>query len=280
MKTIKKIFIALLTVVLLNFLIVFTVSLNLQKMVKEDLIKQIIKEEFLTTDFQTDSKALLTENEKINDLLESKEAQEIVDKYLDITIDCFIDEEKNVEVTIEEDLLNYLKNNKKFVEEKLGVEVTNEMIAQAKEQLESKELSNIFKQSINNSKNSMPKEAKTILKIYKYLISLQFQLILIAIILLDILLIAVLKSSLYKWLSTLGYTSIVAGIGLLIMSLIVKITIISISTLQEVSLSSLITAGIILILFGIILIIIKKILDIKLVKEDEHEVSKVSSEEW
>lgn len=280
MKTIKKIFIALLTIVLLNLLVVFTVSLNLQKMVKEDLIKQIIKEEFLTTDFQTDSKTSLTENEKINDLLESKEAQEIVDKYLDITIDSFIDEEKNVEVTIEEDLLNYLKNNKKFVEEKLGVEVTNEMIAQAKEQLESKELSNIFKQNINNSKNSMPKEAKTILKIYKYLISLQFQLILIAIILLDILLIAVLKSSLYKWLSTLGYTSIVAGIGLLIMSLIVKITIISISTLQEVSLSSLITAGIILILFGLILIIIKKILDIKLVKEDEHEVSKVSSEEW
>lgn len=280
MKTLKKIAIVILNLILFNLLVVFAISLNLESIVKDDILKEIIKDEFINNEIKTESSEIITDNEKINELLERPETQEIVDKYLDITINSLMDENKVSEVEIEKDMINFLRENKKLVKEKLGVEVTDEMINRTEEELRDKELSTVFKKSLTNAKNTMPKEAKLILQVYNYLISLKFKLMLALFILIDILLIALLQSSFYRWLSSLGYSAIVSGFGLLLMSLIVKLTVTSFSNFQNFNLKSLTITGFIFIVLGIILIVVKKILDKKLVKEDVHEVSKVSSEEW
>lgn len=279
MKTLKKIAIVILNLILFNLLVVFAISLNLESIVKDDILKEIIKDEFINNEIKTESSEIITDNEKINELLERPETQEIVDKYLDITINSLMDENKVSEVEIEKDMINFLRENKKLVKEKLGVEVTDEMINRTEEELRDKELSTVFKKSLTNAKNTMPKEAKLILQVYNYLISLKFKLMLALFILIDILLIALLQSSFYRWLSSLGYSAIVSGFGLLLMSLIVKLTVTSFSNFQNFNLKSLTITGFIFIVLGIILIVVKKILDKKLVKEDVHEVSKVSSEE-
>lgn len=279
MKTLKKIAIVILNLILFNLLVVFAISLNLESIVKDDILKEIIKDEFINNEIKTESSEIITDNEKINELLERPETQEIVDKYLDITINSLMDENKVSEVEIEKDMINFLRENKKLVKEKLGVEVTDEMINRTEEELRDKELSTVFKKSLTNAKNTMPKEANLILQVYNYLISLKFKLMLALFILIDILLIALLQSSFYRWLSSLGYSAIVSGFGLLLMSLIVKLTVTSFSNFQNFNLKSLTITGFIFIVLGIILIVVKKILDKKLVKEDVHEVSKVSSEE-
>lgn len=279
MKILKTIAVVLLNLILFNLLIVFAISLNLESMVKDDILKEIIKEEFLNDEIKSNSSEITTDNEKINELLERPETQEIVDKYLDITIDSLTDENKVSEVEIEKDMINFLKENKELVKEKLDVEVTDEMINSVEKELENKELSTVFKKSLTNAKETMPKEAKLILQAYNYLISLKFKLIIALFILIDILLIALLQSSVYKWLSSLGGSVVISGIGLLIMSLIVKIVVTSFSNFKGFNLNSLTTTGFILIAIGIILIIVKKLLDKKSVKEDVHEVSEISRAE-
>lgn len=279
MKILKTIAVVLLNLILFNLLMVFAISLNLESMVKDDILKEIIKEEFLNDEIKSNSSEITTDNEKINELLERPETQEIVDKYLDITIDSLTDENKVSEVEIEKDMINFLKENKELVKEKLDVEVTDEMINSVEKELENKELSTVFKKSLTNAKETMPKEAKLILQAYNYLISLKFKLIIALFILIDILLIALLQSSVYKWLSSLGGSAVISGIGLLIMSLIVKIVVTSFSNFKGFNLNSLTTTGFILIAIGIILIIVKKLLEKKSVKEDVHEVSEISSAE-
>lgn len=279
MKILKTIAVVLLNLILFNLLMVFAISLNLESMVKDDILKEIIKEEFLNDEIKSNSSEITTDNEKINELLERPETQEIVDKYLDITIDSLTDENKVSEVEIEKDMIKFLKENKELVKEKLDVEVTDEMINSVEKELENKELSTVFKKSLTNAKETMPKEAKLILQAYNYLISLKFKLIIALFILIDILLIALLQSSVYKWLSSLGGSVVISGIGLLIMSLIVKIVVTSFSNFKGFNLNSLTTTGFILIAIGIILIIVKKLLEKKSVKEDVHEVSEISSAE-
>lgn len=279
MKILKTIAVVLLNLILFNLLMVFAISLNLESMVKDDILKEIIKEEFLNDEIKSNSSEITTDNEKINELLERPETQEIVDKYLDITIDSLTDENKVSEVEIEKDMIKFLKENKELVKEKLDVEVTDEMINSVEKELENKELSTVFKKSLTNAKETMPKEAKLILQAYNYLISLKFKLIIALFILIDILLIALLQSSVYKWLSSLGGSAVISGIGLLIMSLIVKIVVTSFSNFKGFNLNSLTTTGFILIAIGIILIIVKKLLDKKSVKEDVHEVSEISRAE-
>lgn len=279
MKILKTIAVVLLNLILFNLLMVFAISLNLESMVKDDILKEIIKEEFLNDEIKSNSSEITTDNEKINELLERPETQEIVDKYLDITIDSLTDENKVSEVEIEKDMIKFLKENKELVKEKLDVEVTDEMINSVEKELENKELSTVFKKSLTNAKETMPKEAKLILQAYNYLISLKFKLIIALFILIDILLIALLQSSVYKWLSSLGGSVVISGIGLLIMSLIVKIVVTSFSNFKGFNLNSLTTTGFILIAIGIILIIVKKLLDKKSVKEDVHEVSEISRAE-
>lgn len=279
MKILKTIAVVLLNLILFNLLMVFAISLNLESMVKDGILKEIIKEEFLNDEIKSNSSEITTDNEKINELLERPETQEIVDKYLDITIDSLTDENKVSEVEIEKDMIKFLKENKELVKEKLDVEVTDEMINSVEKELENKELSTVFKKSLTNAKETMPKEAKLILQAYNYLISLKFKLIIALFILIDILLIALLQSSVYKWLSSLGGSVVISGIGLLIMSLIVKIVVTSFSNFKGFNLNSLTTTGFILIAIGIILIIVKKLLDKKSVKEDVHEVSEISSAE-
>lgn len=279
MKILKKIAVVLLNLILFNLLMVFAISLNLESMVKDDILKEIIKEEFLNDEIKSNSSEITTDNEKINELLERPETQEIVDKYLDITVDSLTDENKVSEVEIEKDMIKFLKENKELVKEKLDVEVTDEMINSVEEELKNKELSTVFKKSLTNAKETMPKEAKLILQAYNYLISLKFKLIIALFILIDILLIALLQSSIYKWLSSLGGSAIISGIGLLIMSLIVKIVVTSFSNFKGFNLNSITTTGFIFIAIGIILIVVKKLLDKKSVKEDVHEVSEISNAE-
>ncbi len=279
MKTLKKVIVVLLNLVLINLITILAVSMNLQTIVKDNIIKETIKEELFNKETSPISAEIVAPNEKLNELFESPEVQGLIDKYLDITIDSLTEDKDISEITIEEDMLNYLKSNKEEVEDKLGIKVTDEMLSKVEEQLESKEASKIFSQNLNNVKNNMSQEATTVLAVYNYLNSLKFKLLISFFIIIDLVLIASLQKSLYKWLSSLGYSSIISGIGILLMSIIVKLVVTNVSNLRYFNLRTLTLTGIILLIVGIVLAIMKRVIDKKLVKEDDYEVSKISNKE-
>ncbi|MCI8460878.1 MAG: hypothetical protein HFE81_05725 [Bacilli bacterium] len=283
MKFIKNMLIGFLNILLINLIFVFVISLNLKSIITDGIIKETIKQQITTNEYQEEANKIVTDNEQINKILESKEVQDLIDKYLDVTINGVLDEKDISNIEIEKDMLDFLKENKEVLEKEVGIEITDEMISKTEEQLESRDLSKVFEQTINNTKNNLPEEAKVVLKGYNFLISLKFRIIILIAMIIDLLLIALIQKSFYSWLKSLGVSAIISGSSLLIMSLSVNVIVTKISSLTDFNVNSLITSGIVLIVSGIVITVIKKIIDKQITKnnqviekEDVNEISTVS----
>lgn len=278
MKFLKNTVIGILNFLLINLLMVLIISLNLKSIITDGIIKETIKQQITASTYQEALPKIKTDDERINQILESKEVQELLDKYLDATINGVIDEESINDIELEKDMLDYLRENKETLEKVIGVEITDEMIDKTEEQMESKELSKIFKQTISNTNKNLPEEAKVVLKGYNFLISTKFKIIVIILILVDLLLVALIQKSVYRWLKSLGISAIVSGIGILIMSIVVNLIVTKLTFLTSFNVSPLIISSIVLIVLGIFSIIVKIIIDKQITKkkEDEYEVPQVS----
>ena len=147
MKKIIKVFLSFIIVLLMLFL---TISFNLNKVIVDGVIKEIIitkvipkkvnnpniSEDIINTLPLPD---YLKNSEDINKLLEDQRVQEIINKYIDITLDNLTSEEiKNID--IESDIINYINENKELIKETTGKEVTNEMIEDTKKVIEESNL--------------------------------------------------------------------------------------------------------------------------------------------
>ena len=192
MKFIKNMLIGFLNILLINLIFVFVISLNLKSIITDGIIKETIKQQITTNEYQEEANKIVTDNEQINKILESKEVQDLIDKYLDVTINGVLDEKDISNIEIEKDMLDFLKENKEVLEKEVGIEITDEMISKTEEQLESRDLSKVFEQTINNTKNNLPEEAKVVLKGYNFLISLKFRIIILIAMIIDLLLIALI----------------------------------------------------------------------------------------
>ena len=271
MKLIKNLNLGILNIILINLITILAISFNIKSLITDGVIKETIKQRITTNETSQE----IIENDKINKLLENEEVKDLLDKYLDITIEGIIDKEKLNEITLEKDMINYLKANKDILEKEFGTEITDEMFTKALEYLDSNELSNIYKQNITNVNQNLPKEAKIILKGYNILISIKFKIILLITIVLNLFMIALIKKSYYKWLNSLGISLLLAGSGISIMSFLVNFIIINLSELSKFNTNKLSFNGLILIIIGIVLLIIKKVIE-KHIKENINEVSKIS----
>ena len=135
------------------------------------------------------------------------------------------------------------------------------------EMKEAKQLSRSLKETINNQKKKITKTEKTVLRGYKTLTSIEFQLIMGGLILLNLLLIFIINKSLLKTIKELGISSITSGIFIIIMSIVVKLIVINYSVLKTFHMKSLLMSGIGVLIIGILLMIIYK------KKEKKNEIS-------
>lgn len=269
MKWLKKIILVLLFLLLVSLLFIFSISINLKKVLVDGVIKETVKTQIIKKSFYESNitKEIITEenintitdDERIKEILKSKEVEELIDKYLDITINSMIDEDNLDEVNIEKDILEYLKDNKETISEIVGEDVTEEMIEKALKENQSKELTHYYKETIKNTKNNLTTTEKIVLKGYKLFISKTFQILLLIGILIDLIFTAIIQKSFYKWIKTLAKASIISSIMIIISSLIVKILVTSISGVETFHTRSLLTTGIVLLISGVIMIIIYKI---------------------
>lgn len=276
MKKIIKVFLSFILVLLMLFL---TISFNLNKVIVDGVIKEIIitkisakkvnnpniSEEVINTLPLPD---YLKDSEDINKLLEDERVQEIINKYIDITLDNLTSEEiKNID--IESDIINYINENKELIEEITGKEVTNEMIEDTKKVIEESNLNETIEETIVSTKESISTEEKIVLKGYKEIISTKTRIITISLILLCLLLIALIDKSFYKWIKTGSICTIISGILVLLMGFILKIIVTSILPLPSFNVSYLYKSGLIQLIIGSIILIIYIVLNKILVKKGE-----------
>jgi len=276
MKWYQKFLIGILFFSLINLISILIISCNIKKVLVDGIIKETIKTQIISRvenegNFTVSEEQIaeLTDDERVQEILNSKEVQDLIDKYLDITINGMTDEESLNEIDLEKDMLNYLKDNKEVLSEIVGEEVTDELIDETASQLESKDMSKALKQTITNSRNSLTETEVTILRGYVLLVSWEFKLSLLMFILLDLLLIAIIQKSVTKWIKVLGEALATSGILVLIMALVVKIIVSSISGFTIFNVKSLVIPSLIVIGVGFIIIILYSII---LRKKDDGNV--------
>ena len=276
MKKIIKVFLSFIIVLLMLFL---TISFNLNKVIVDGVIKEIIitkisakkvnnpnvSEDIINTLPLPD---YLKDSEDINKLLEDERVQEIINKYIDITLDNLTSEKiKNID--IESDIINYINENKELIKEITGKEVTPEMIEDTKKVIEEGNLNETIEETIVSTKESISTEEKIVLKGYKEIISTKTRIITISLIALCLLLIALIDKSFYNWIKTGSICTIISGILVLLMGFILKIIVTSILPLPSFNVSYLYKSGLIQLIIGSIILIIYIVLNKILIKKGE-----------
>ncbi len=284
MKWIKKVFIVILSLIIINCIFFLAISFNLKNILINGVIKETIIENIVPRSYNDENNVIteeqikeITSDPRVQELLNSPEIQELLEKYLDTTVDGLLDEESIDEVALEEDMARFIKENRSIIEEKVGKEITDDMIDKAMEQVESKDISNAYKQSIANASRNMTKTEKSVLKGYKYLISWNFRIIMFIVIAVSLLLIALIQKSFYKWIGTFSKSLIVSGIGIVLASIITNLIVNSQNLIDKFNTNSLTITGIIILVSGILILIIYKLLTRK--KDDVDEISQVSKKE-
>lgn len=287
MKVVKKILIGILVLLLIDMIVALAISFNLKQIIIDGVIKEVITEKITSNSYHAPNNVITDEqidqvvdDERVRELLKTPEMQDLMNKYLDQTIDGLIDEENIDEVEIEKDIANFLKDNRDVIEAKVGKEVTDEMIDNAVQNLDTKDMSNAYKQALQNASRNMTKEEKQVLKGYNYIISWNFRIIMFIAMLVDLVLIALLQKSLYKWIKTFGKTLIVSGIGIVIMSIVSSLIVKNASNLKNFNTTNLTITGVVILIVGIIITVTYKIiLKIKNKKKDDlDEISEFSEE--
>lgn len=285
MKFVKKIILGFLVVLLVNLFVALTLNIDLSSVIVNGVIKEVVKQQIISKDFEEANTIgeSITSNEQVNEILNSKEVQELINKYVEISMESIANEEEIDEISLEEDMIQYIKENKKILEEKIGVDITDEMIEKTTEDIKSQELNKTLKEALQKAKEEIPEKDKVFLKGYVFFTSIKLRLLLIGAIILDILLIAIIQMSLYKWIKNVGDALLSSGVGITIMSLIVKLTTSRMLNIEILHTEILTKHGVMQLVLGLVIIVTYKVISKKVQRKKEaisNEISEESSEQF
>ena len=153
-------------------------------------------------------------------------------------------------------MINYLKENKDVIETSSGVEITDEMLNETKENLEERDFNKLVKQKIRNTSNNMTKQEKEVLKLYSFIISKKFKFFLGLIFLTNSVIITILINPKHKVINNIGLSLLIGGLETIIMSFVLKLIIINYTNLTNFNIGSLINCSLIITIIGLIVILV------------------------
>ncbi len=210
----KKFLIGILTILLTLVFLVLGISLTIEKTITENVstvVKTTITEEIVkevAKNAKVDEKAVKQELAKV---LEKNEA---LNKTLEDSLDKAMDmlSGKQVEDFNFSKELEDVINNSEDVLKDYGITITEKEKEELIEMVNSEELNNELKETIQEAQESIPESAKTAIDAFNFIRSTTFKVILIVGIGVILFLIALLKKSCFKWLSNLGVVTLICGI--------------------------------------------------------------------
>ena len=267
MKIIKKILIVILTIININIVVSLIVSFNFQKVIVDGVVKETFKSAISSNNYKepniqinesaTSSKDLVTtSDERINKILESDAIQELIQDYMNKTLKSLDNPEELENIDFEQDVINYLKENKDVIETSSGVEITDEMLNETKENLEARDFNKLVKQKIRNTSNNMTQQEKKVLKIYSFIISKKFKVFLGLLFLINSVIITILINPKHKVINNIGLSLLIGGLETIIMSFVLKLIIINYTNLTNFNIGSLINCSLIITIIGLTVILV------------------------
>lgn len=259
MKTLRKIFIVLLEVVLVCLMVVFILSFS----VRDAVVKQMknvtvenVREEIIS---DVDSNI---NDESFNELVNNTEADALIQKYIDLLISGMAGNNIDSDINIDEDVITFIDNNKELLKEKLGV--SDEQLEEFKKSENLKKANDYFKEKVQEG-NESNKSVVTTFRIYNNLISDSLRIILAISIIVLIVIIGILKNSLLSLIKVVGIDLVITAILSILIVTILNFIIISVADLAiTVNYSYGLIYGVVALVIGIIMIVSSNIYKKKL----------------
>lgn len=250
MKTLRKIFIVLLEVVLVCLMVVFILSFS----VRDAVVKQMknvtvenVREEIIS---DVDSNI---NDESFNELVNNTEADALIQKYIDLLISGMAGNNIDSDINIDEDVITFIDNNKDLLKEKLGV--SDEQLEEFKKSENLKKANDYFKEKVQEG-NESNKSVVTTFRIYNNLISDNLRIILAISIIVLIVIIGILKNSLLSLIKVVGIDLVITAILSILVVTVLNFIIISVADLAiTVNYSYGLIYGIVALVIGIIMIV-------------------------
>lgn len=250
MKTLRKIFIFLLEVVLVCLMVVFILSFS----VRDAVVKQMknvtvenVREEIIS---DVDSNI---NDESFNELVNNTEADALIQKYIDLLISGMAGNNIDSDINIDKDVITFIDNNKELLKEKLGV--SDEQLEEFKKSENLKKANDYFKEKVQEG-NESNKSVVTTFRIYNNLISDSLRIILAISIIVLIVIIGILKNSLLSLIKVVGIDLVITAILSILIVTILNFIIISVADLAiTVNYSYGLIYGIVALVIGIIMIV-------------------------
>lgn len=269
MKTVIRGF---LTTLLIAIFTILATTIYVDKTINEDVLGTYLKDSIssqLTDNIEEQYPELTGEEyEQLEEKIKNNESlNSFIEKYKDQIMNDMTGEDVNPEdVDLKEDIKQLLLENKEYVEQATGVEISDEEYEAAIDDAFDREDPNIvYSQIIKDTKQTLSEDDKNIIKGYQFITSNQFIMILSIAAVVVTLLIALLKKPYYKWIVNLGIAGFVSGILISIIGVGITLMINMIINTNEITFSissvpMLITAAI-MIVISIILFILNAVLD-------------------
>ena len=250
MKTLRKIFIVLLEIVLVCLMVVFILSFS----VRDAVVKQMknvtvenVREEIIS---DVDSNI---NDESFNELVNNTEADALIQKYIDLLISGMAGNNIDSDINIDEDVITFIDNNKDLLKEKL--EVSDEQLEEFKKSENLKKANDYFKEKVQEG-NESNKSVVTTFRIYNNLISDSLRIILAISIIVLIVIIGILKNSLLSLIKVVGIDLVITAILSILIVTILNFIIISVADLAiTVNYSYGLIYGVVALVIGIIMIV-------------------------
>lgn len=250
MKTLRKIFIVLLEVVLVCLMVVFILSFS----VRDAVVKQMknvtvenVREEIIS---DVDSNI---NDESFNELVNNTEADALIQKYIDLLISGMAGNNIDSDINIDKDVITFIDNNKELLKEKLGV--SDEQLEEFKKSENLKKANDYFKEKVQEG-NESNKSVVTTFRIYNNLISDSLRIILAISIIVLIVIIGMLKNSLLSLIKVVGIDLVITAILSILVVTVLNFIIISVADLAiTVNYSYGLIYGVVALVIGIIMIV-------------------------
>ena len=217
MKVLKKILLGLLTFLFFNLVTLCILSYAADRYLQKELVSDLIKEVLTTTVVQMTD---LTEEQEqqVQEIFEQPAAQELIEDLNEELLNG-MNLDGNIEIDPEmfDKVFDYILENKEQIESITNSEINLSEIEEFRNSDDYQNIKENMTENINNSVSQSNDNQKTVEKVFNYysiFISNKFRMYVIGLSIINLICIALLQNSNYKWLKTFGKAIIMCGLTL------------------------------------------------------------------
>lgn len=282
MKILKKVIISILTIVLIDLISLLIYSVTIEDVLVNGILKSglsnNLKETIDYAEVENVAEEELTiDKNTFNEILQTDEMKELMNNIINDMIDELASEEIDINnLEIDKELINYLKENQETIGDKIGVDITDEMLEETEKKLKDSHVGELIDKSLSKTKGEMSSIEKNSLRYYQILNEKKTKYFLLIAIIITLILIAFIEKSIYKWIKQLSYAMFISGLFVIISGYSLAFIITSKMKDINVNVSYITNIGYITMLFGALVSILYFVFKKYLIKEDENEISQIS----